>query len=716
MGSFVVRRLAAVSSVLIIALAGCPREPDEPSDSGSPAAEDGGQSPDKPDKPDPVNPDSPDPDQPDAPSPEEARQAIVDGGKNVSLEVDAAGNVIAGSGSMRFPRGARGDVGDKAVAFMQAHAPALGLPSDQATTVIDVVVAGASSIAHLDVRYRDVPVLGAGVTLRGQGGQLRTFVSRLPGPLSLDVEAKASKPSDTSRLVIVVPELLGAGPGEPKLAWETTVEESWEEAYIEYTDAVSGSALFSVPDGDDFGPPQTQTFETCEAFGTVCRKKWFTEAGKVLPEEPPAEVAQAHEHAQNVANYLLETFKRRSWDGGGALIKTYVTPMRRKAFWRQSTGTLFVQPQWVAYDVLAHELGHGIVRTHAPRLLSGGYGGAVNEAFADIFAFGADDNWTLGEDVRTLRDLAVKRHRTDWVTVPMSRWNRNGGDGKTHDNGTIIGHAFHLMAEGCPRAGGQPAEYCKSVGYGMGAKKTLTLAYKLVTEMLTPTNDLDGLRAAAVAACRDKLRGMYRLQPRDCGVVINAFHAIGVGREDEDLDGIENGKDNCSNVYNPKQVPSKGDPGIGEACVSDDGSKVVSGDDGEFAVARIEVKTMRTAAMCNQAPDAQIEVKTSHVVRILHGEKRYLQVHLDKANKAKPSEKFQNDPSVTIKGLNCIWRRVVSSQGSYVSEGLSKEASIVVSERMQRKEKGKLVDGFYQQEDHDTVTTMTAAQIWGKEP
>lgn len=691
----------------MIALSGCPQEPDEPDDTGkspTPAGE-GGQTPDEPDEP-----------EPDQPSPDAARQALIDAGTRVELEVDSTGRAIAGSGSMRFPAGVKGDVGAKAVAFVQEHAAALGLETNQAATISSVAVDGASSNIRLSVMHRDVPVLGAGVALRVQGGQLRTFGARMPGPLSLDVEAKTPKPAEDSRLVIVVPELLGGGPGEPKLAWQTTNATDWENAYVEYTDALTGAPYFSVPDGDEFGPPQGQTFETCEAFGTLCRKKWFTETGKQFPEDPPVEVARAHEHAQQVATYLLDTFKRRSWDGNGSVIKTYVVPMRRKAFWRQSLGTLFVKPEWVAFDVLAHELGHGIVRTHAPDLLRAGYGGAVNEAFADVFAFGADGNWTLGEDVRILRDLAGKRHKDDWVTVPIARWTAERGDGQMHNNGTVIGHAFYLMAEGCPRSSGGPTEYCKRVGYGMGAEKTLTLAYKIVTEMLTPTSDLDGLRAAAVTACRDKLTGMYRFQPRDCGVVINAFNAIGVGREDEDLDGIENGEDNCGNIYNPKQEPSKDDPSIGEACISDDGTTIVSGDQGDFAVARIEVQTMRTEPMCGSAPDAQIEVKTSHVVRILQGEKRYLQIELDKANKAEPSEAFANDPSVKVKGLNCIWRRLVSSEAKFVNEGLSKDAAIVVSERMKRKQKGELVDGFYQQDDHDKVTTMTAAQIWGKQP
>lgn len=333
----------------------------------------------------------------------------------------------------------------------------------------------------------------------------------------------------------------------------------------------------------------------------------------------------------------------------------------------------------------------------------------------------ADGNWTIGErpGKSPLRDLAVKRHKDDLQILPAAAWAKANGWGHRHENGTVIGHAFYLMSEGCPRDGAAPKGYCKHVGIGMGRKRALHIAYATITEHLTSSASLETLRDGAVGACRASQSAFgvkLKMRPRDCGVVINAFHAIGVGRIDTDLDGLEDHRDNCANVYNPDQKSSKQDAEIGEACIRDDGTKVVTGDMGDHAVGRIERKGMRTAPMCGSAKTARIEVTTSHTIEYAAMEKKYLQVHLDKANAAGAAKKpyFTNDPTAKTRGLNCIWSKLLVSGGSIVADGLSKDASMMLQDRLRAASPGTLDNGTVQLPEHGTVATMTAEEIWQK--
>lgn len=125
-------------------------------------------------------------------------------------------------------------------------------------------------------------------------------------------------------------------------------------------------------------------------------------------------------------------------------------------------------------------------------------------------------------------------------------------------------------------------------------------------------------------------------------------------------------------------------------------------------------KGMSTAPMCGSAKTARIDVTTKHTVEYAAMEKRYLQVHLDKANAAAAAKKpyFLNNPKAKTRGLHCIWSKTLVASGSIVADGLSRDAAAMLQDRLRTASPGKLENGTVQLPEHGAVVTMTAEEIW----
>ena len=167
---------------------------------------------------------------------------------------------------------------------------------------------------------------------------------------------------------------------------------------------------------------------------------------------------------EEVYDYFLDKFKRKSYDNRGGTIKIcFDSTLHNNAKWRgtymligEGTNVKY-KPQSLAAgkDVMAHEYSHGIVQNQTKLIYDFGTIGTISEAYADIFACYADGNWKIGEDVvkkGCLRDVATPEKSKcatrvsadDKYYVDDSNFdNDNGG---IHKNSTVISHVAYRMA------------------------------------------------------------------------------------------------------------------------------------------------------------------------------------------------------------------------------------------------------------------------------
>jgi Zn-dependent metalloprotease len=355
------------------------------------------------------------------------------------------------------------------------------------------------------------------------------------------------------------------------------------------------------------------------------RTLWIDTDGPVAGATPSADGLTAAAHAQRIVDYWEFTFGREGPDYLGTPLDVYVhyDTKGNNAYW--AGGAVWLMDGLVALDVMAHEVTHAVNAADIG-LIYAWWPGAVDEALADIFALFLDnDDWEVGEDTTlgTLRNIADPAGETSgWCDPDCDRRGQPGhmddaltldvggpcarpedcGDvvtcqrsdgtcisscqpracvagrcrelpdlcandlGYVHVNSTIPSHAAYLIISGGVKTALEERP-------GIGALKAEQIFYELVTGFyLGDAADFGDFRDGALAACRDFafLRAelgveTFGIEARDCGVVINAFHAVGIGSADADFDATDDDNDNCPEAYNPDQADGDRD-GVGDAC------------------------------------------------------------------------------------------------------------------------------------------------------
>jgi Zn-dependent metalloprotease len=258
-------------------------------------------------------------------------------------------------------------------------------------------------------------------------------------------------------------------------------------------------------------------------------------------ERPRDPVAQAaHDGAGIVYDYYFNTFKRDSIDGQGMPLVSTVNfgsdlQDAENAAWVGDYGQMIYgdggrifEPLPYGLDVVGHEFTHGVIQTTA-NLIYEEQAGALNESYADVFGVMIDRaNWTVGEEViksppfplpylRSLEDpnaegvydpsnplqgVGQPATMEQYANLPNSRRADNGG---VHINSGIPNHAHFLLSE------------------QIGREKTEQIAFRALTQYLTPTSDFVDAANASVQAATD----LYG-QGTDVQAVQNAFAQVGI--------------------------------------------------------------------------------------------------------------------------------------------------------------------------------------------
>ncbi len=187
-----------------------------------------------------------------------------------------------------------------------------------------------------------------------------------------------------------------------------------------------------------------------------------------------------------------------------------------------------------AFDIVAHELSHGVT-DFSSQLIYQGESGALNEAFSDIMATGAEfffqspgsgplrADYLLGEDVITpggLRSMQDPQAYGDPDHYGR-RFLGSEDNGGVHINSGIVNQAFYLAIEGgANRTSGLAVQ---GVG-GANREQIEKVFYRAFVFMLPPSANFSTARAATIQAARD----LYNAGSPAERAVIQAWNAVGV--------------------------------------------------------------------------------------------------------------------------------------------------------------------------------------------
>ncbi|MEZ4778740.1 MAG: M4 family metallopeptidase [Flavobacteriaceae bacterium] len=214
-----------------------------------------------------------------------------------------------------------------------------------------------------------------------------------------------------------------------------------------------------------------------------------------------AAAVQAHWGTERTHQYFLQKHNRNSFDGNGALIKSYITPESASPY---ASWTGSVMHYSVGYgnnfgaltslDIVGHEFTHAVIDYSADLIFS--YeSGAINESFADIFgemvenfAQGTND-WLCGADVFTggTRSMSNPKSKGHPDTYQGQYWQTNSNDNfGVHTNSGVHNKWFYLLAVGGSGINDNGHSYTVN---GIGIQKAAEIAYRNLTWYLTPTSD-----------------------------------------------------------------------------------------------------------------------------------------------------------------------------------------------------------------------------------
>ena len=251
-----------------------------------------------------------------------------------------------------------------------------------------------------------------------------------------------------------------------------------------------------------------------------------------------------YNHAANDAHYATEAtydyyfskFGRNSYDNNGAKIKSYVHYGRNyvNAFW-DGTSMTYGDGDGVNYlpltpiEVVAHEITHGVTE-HSAGLIYSGESGALNESFSDIFGVVIDffknptrANYLMGDAMsvthtpfRSMQDPNAYRSPDTYKGLYWDLYQ------EVHTNSGVQNFWFYLICEGGSGVNDLGNSYNIN---GIGRDKAAQIAYRNLTEYLTPSSNFADARFYSIQATID-LFG-------DCSpeviAVTNAWYAVGVG-------------------------------------------------------------------------------------------------------------------------------------------------------------------------------------------
>jgi PKD repeat protein len=252
----------------------------------------------------------------------------------------------------------------------------------------------------------------------------------------------------------------------------------------------------------------------------------------------------AHYATMSTYDYYWDKFNRNSIDGNGFALWSYVHfnlvqagyPDNVNAFWNGQCMTYGdgkisqgITPL-TTLDICGHEVTHGLTNFTA-NLVYAYEPGALNEAFSDIFGTAIEfyavpeyANWTIGEKIgHAFRSMSNPKQYQCPNTYKGQFWVSGGSDnGGVHTNSGVLNYWFYLLSEGGSGTNDNGNAYQVQ---GIGIEKAEQIAFKLLTEYLTPNSQYIDAFYYAVIAAAELYKDSY---PQAVQSVGDAFYAVGV--------------------------------------------------------------------------------------------------------------------------------------------------------------------------------------------
>lgn len=244
---------------------------------------------------------------------------------------------------------------------------------------------------------------------------------------------------------------------------------------------------------------------------------------------------QAHWGAEKTHAYFLTNHNRNSFNGNGAIIKSYVHYSTNyvNAFWdgtrmTYGDGNATYSPL-VSLDIVGHEITHGVT-SYSANLVYSYESGALNESFSDIFgeaienyASGAND-WNMGTQIgAAFRSMSNPNAYGDPDTYLGTYWYTGTGDnGGVHYNSGVQNKWFYILSQGENGTNDLGNSYSVT---GIGMANAAKIAYRNLTVYLSSNSQYVDARAGAIQAAED----LFGAGSPEVIATTNAWYAVGVG-------------------------------------------------------------------------------------------------------------------------------------------------------------------------------------------
>ena len=260
----------------------------------------------------------------------------------------------------------------------------------------------------------------------------------------------------------------------------------------------------------------------------------------------------AHWGVEKTYDYFKSKFNRDSYNGLGTLLRSYVHygNAYENAGW---TGSYMIYGDGAsqfspltAFDVTAHELGHGVCSSSAA-LAYQRESGALNEGFSDIWGAAVEEayapnkqSWLIGEDIAKtspgyLRSMSNPKSAgqpdtyrgENWVpatvaegcVTPIRDTNDYCG---VHTNSGVLNHWFYVLVQGKTGTNDIGKSYNVT---GIGFDKAAKIAYRLETNYLSANSNFINTRNFGIQAATD----LFGANSAEVIATQDAFYAVGLG-------------------------------------------------------------------------------------------------------------------------------------------------------------------------------------------
>lgn len=246
----------------------------------------------------------------------------------------------------------------------------------------------------------------------------------------------------------------------------------------------------------------------------------------------------AHWAGMVTYDYFKTIHGRNSFDGSGALIKTYVhyDSNYENAFWNGSVFTFGDGASTfdilVSLDVFGHEFGHAVCENTC-NLTYSKEPGALNEAFSDIwgctieYKYAPDkETWNMGEDLGyVLRSLSNPNSKQLPDTYKGTYWVTSSSDYYgVHTNNGPFCYWYYLISVGGSGTNDNGNAYSVSA---IGIEKAEKIAYRIESVYMSASSTYANARTYAIQSAID----LYGSGSAEEIAVTKAMYAIGVGAD-----------------------------------------------------------------------------------------------------------------------------------------------------------------------------------------